>query len=160
VAVLPFQCLAQDRVAGYRVGNVFFSELLRAGFADVVEPGQFSAAMNKVRGVTPPENAWSNEDLVRLGEETGVQGFFMGTVREHEMKTTGRDAFPLLSLEVRFVDAASGRLVWSASTTARGGPKFPVVGWLLGLVGKGEIHSMSELSTKVCRDLLGRLPRD
>jgi len=159
VAIIPFTSLSQDRAAGYRVSDVFFSELLRKGFADLVEPGQFSAAVTKMRGGTPVENPWSAEELSRLGEELGIQGVFLGTVREYEMVRTGRDAFPLISLEVRLVDTASGKLVWSASTTRRGGPGVPVVSWFLGLLGGGEIHTMGELSAEVCRDFLKTLPR-
>ncbi len=160
VAIIPFTSLSQDRGAGYRVSDIFFSELLRRGFADVVEPGQFSAAVVKLRGGTPVENPWSAEELARLAEELGVEGVFLGTVREYEMSRTGRSAFPLLSMEVRLVDAASGKLVWSASDTRRGGPGTPVVSWILGLFGGGEIHTMGELTTSVCRDFLKTLPRN
>jgi TolB-like protein len=160
VAIIPFTSLSQDRVAGYRVSDTFFSELLRRGFADVVEPGQFSAAVVKLRGGTPVDNPWSAEELARLSEELGIEGIFLGTVREYEMSRTGRSSFPMLSLEVRLVDAASGKLVWSASTTRRGGPGIPVVSWFLGLFGGGEIHTMGELTTAVCRDFLKTLPRN
>ena len=160
VAIIPFTSLSQDRVAGYRVSDTFFSELLRRGFADVVEPGQFSAAVIKLRGGTPVENPWSAEELARLAEELGIEGVFLGTVREYDMSRTGRSAFPLLSMEVRLVDAASGKLVWSASTTRRGGPGTPLVSWIMGLFGGGEIHTMGELTTAVCRDFLKTLPRN
>lgn len=160
VAIIPFASLSQDRAAGYRVSDTFFSELLRRGFADVVEPGQFSAAVVKLRGGTPVENPWSAEELARLAEELGIEGVFLGTVREYEMSRTGRTAFPLISMEVRLVDAASGKLVWSASDTRRGGPGTPLVSWFLGLLGAGEIHTMGELTTVICRDFLETLPRN
>lgn len=152
VGVIPFTTLAQDRLAGEKVTNVFFAELLRHGFDQVVEPGQFAAAMTRVRGGTPHTNPWSNSELAKLAEETGVDGFFLGTVRDYEMTFTNREPFPLLSLEVRLVDAATGRLVWSASRTRKGGPKLPLLGW-------GEIHTMGELTAAVCRELLRTLPR-
>ena len=116
--------------------------------------------MTKLRGGTPVENPWSAEELARLAEELGVEGVFLGTVREYDMTRTGRSAFPLLSMEARLVDAASGRLVWSASATRRGGPGTPFVSSLLGLFGGGEIHTMGELTAVVCRDLLKTLPRN
>ncbi len=152
IAVMPFESLSNDRLAGEKVTNVFFSEVLRMNFDQVVEPGQLANAMFKVRGGTPPENPWSTEDLIKLAELTGVQGFFMGTVRDYDMVAVGRDVYPLLSLEARFVDAATGRVVWSASETRRGGPAPPFMGWMA-------TRTMGELTTEMCRTLLATLPK-
>jgi len=151
VGVIPFESLSQDRAAGLRVTSVFFTELLRRNTLQVLEPGQFDAAMGRVRGNTPLQNPWSTKDLARLGEETGAQAFFLGTVQDYGTVRSGQKTFPMISLEVRMVDAATGRMVWSASGTAKGGPGFPVFGW-------GEIHTYGELSAKLSRDLLGTLP--
>jgi hypothetical protein len=152
IAVMPFETLASDRLAGEKVTNVFFSEVLRLGFDQVVEPGQLTTAMIRLRGGTPPSNPWSTEELAKLAEATGVQGFFMGTVRDYDMVPVGRDIFPLLSLEARFVDAATGRVVWSASETRRGGPAPPLMGWMA-------TRTMGELTTRMCRELLATLPK-
>ncbi len=152
VGVVPFVTLAQDRLAGEKATNVFFTELLGRRFARVTEPGQFTAAMQRVRGGTSAANPWSTAELVRLGEEAGVQGVFMGTVRDWDMAPAGRESFPLISLEVRLVDTASGRVVWSASQTRKGGPALPLIGW-------GEIHTLGELASDMCRNLLKTLPR-
>lgn len=152
VAVAPFSSLAQDQIAGVKVADVFFTELLRTGFAQVSEPGQVAAAMSKVRGGTPITNAWSTEDLAKLGEELGVQGVFFGTVRDYMTERVGRDAFPQISLETRLVDTTSGRIVWTASKTRRGGPGFPIFGF-------GEVHTAGELTSEVCREMLETLPR-
>ena len=152
VGVVPFTSLAQDRLGGEKVTNVFFTELLNLHFDHVIEPGQFATAMTRTRGGTPFTNAWSTEELQKLGQEAGVQGIFMGTVRDYDMTHSGRESFPLLSLEVRLIDAATGRLVWSASETRRGGPALPFFGWT-------EVHTMGELTAAVCRQLLRTLPR-
>jgi TolB-like protein len=152
VAVMPFASLSGDPLAGEKVGSVFFSEVLRLGFEQVMEPGQFSSAMTRVRGGTPYSNPWSSEDLSKLVEETGVQGVFLGTVRDYSFSTTGRESYPLLSLEVRFVDAATGRLVWSASQTRRGGPAPPLLGFTA-------TRTMGELTTEVCRELVKTMPK-
>lgn len=150
VAILPFTSLATDRLAGEKVASVFFTELLAIEFAEVVDPGQLAAAMVRTRGGTPPANPWSTVELMRLGGEVGAQGLFLGTIRDFEMVRTGRDAFPLLSLEIRLLDVNTGRVVWSASGTERGGPAFPLLGWR-------EVHTMGELTVQVCRDLLRTL---
>lgn len=152
VAVLPFTTLAQDRLAGEKVTSVFYAEVLQLGFDEVVEPGQFATAMQKVRGGTPYTNPWSAQDIAKLGEVTGIQGLFMGTVRDYEMTHTGRDSYPLISLEVRFVDAATGRVVWTASETRRGNPAAPFLSFTA-------TRTIGELTTEICRELLGTLPK-
>jgi hypothetical protein len=150
VGIVPFTSLADDASAGLKVSNLFFTELLRRNFSQVAEPGQFAAVIAKVRGGVPAERPWSTEELTRLGQEAGVQGIFLGTVRDYGMTRDGREAFPLVSVELRLVDAATGRLVWGASTTRRGGPGFPLLGF-------GETHTLGELGSDVCRDLLRSL---
>lgn len=150
VGVLPFESLARDRLAGEKVASVFFTELLSRGFSQVADPGQLAAATTRVRGNVPPANPWSSRDLTRLGEEAGVQAIFLGTVREYEMVQVGRDPYPLVSFEVRLVDVATGRLVWSASETRRGGPAFPLFGWRA-------VHTLGELSATMCRQALRSL---
>ncbi len=69
------------------------------------------------------------------------------------MTRVGGESFPLVSLEVRLVDLATGIVVWSASHTRRGGPTFPLTGWR-------EIHTLGELTAEVCKDILDTLPTD
>ena len=152
VGIVPFVSLAEDRAAGYRVSSICFTELLDRDFARVVEPGQFQAAIREIRGGTAPDAPWSSADLIKLGEKTGVQGFLMGTVHEYGMRQTGKESFPILSLELHLVDAATGRVVWSASKTRKGGPGVPIFGF-------GEVHTLGELTSQVCRELLATLPK-
>jgi hypothetical protein len=159
VGVVPFTALAQDRASGLKVTDIFYTELLQKRFAEVVEPGQFYAAMTQVRGGTPAENPWSTEELARLGGQVGVQGIFLGTVRDHDLVRSGQEAFPIVSVEARLVDAATGRVVWTSSRTRRGGPGLPLVGWVFGFFGAGEVHSLDALTADVCRELLATLPR-
>ena len=78
---------------------------------------------------------------------------FVGVVSDYEMVRVGRESFPLVSIEVRMLDSATGLVVGSASQTRRGGPVTPIFGW-------GEVHTLGELTSKVCRDLLDTLPKD
>ena len=152
VAIIPFTTLAQNRLAGAKVSNVFYSEALRTQFAEMIEPGQLLAISTVLRGNTPVTSAWSSADLARLGEEAKIQGVFMGIVRDYEMTRVGRSSFPLISMEVRLIDTATGQVVWSASHTRRGGPAVPIFGW-------GEIDTLGELSTDMCRQILRTLPK-
>jgi hypothetical protein len=151
LGIVPFESLGQDRLAGEKVTNVFYTELLAKGYAQVEEPGQFLASIQKVRGTSATSRAWSTADIIRLGEEAEVQGIIMGLVRDYDMTSSGRSSYPLVSIEVRLLDAATGQVVWSASQTRRGGPTAPFTGWR-------EIHTLGELTTAVCRELLETLP--
>jgi hypothetical protein len=117
-----------------------------------VEPGQFLANIRDVRGGLPQDAPWSTQDLAKLAEKAGVQGVFLGTVREYGIQQQGRDAIPVLSLEIHLVDATTGRVVWSASKTARGSAGVPIL-------GIGKMHTMGELTSEVCRELLSTLPK-
>ena len=153
VGVVPFETLANDRAAGERVSHVFFNELLRVEFAQVAEPGQFTAAMAQVRGNKSPASPWSTAELAKLGETAGVQGVFLGTVVEYEMVRIGRDSFPMVSIEVRLVDTQTGRLVWSANRTEKEGPGIPLLSW-------GRNRTLSELSAVLIGDILEPLKRE
>ena len=151
VGVMPLTAWGDDPVGGYKMTNLFFTELLRSGFAKVAEPGQFAAVSSRIRPGVALDQPWSTADLARLGTEAGVQGLFMGSVRDFRLEREGRDAYPLVSCELRLVDTATGRMVWSASKTQRGGPGFP-------LLNLGEIQTLGELGSAVCRELLRTLP--
>lgn len=152
VAIVPFTTLSQTGAAGAKVSNIFYNEALVTGFAEILEPGQLRSVVKQLRGNAKATTPWSSADLARLGEEANVQGVFMGTVRDYEMARVGRESFPLISLEIRLVDTATGNVVWSASQTRRGGPAMPIFGW-------GEIHTLGDLTTAVCRDILRTLPK-
>lgn len=151
VGVISFNSLAQDRLAGEKVASIFMTELLTQDFAHVVDAGQFAAAMQRIRGNKPMSTPWSTTELRELCEASEVQGIFMGTVREYEMNRSGRESFPLVSLEARLIDGTTGRIVWSGSATRKGGPAFPLFGWR-------ETHTLAEMAATVCRDILGTLP--
>jgi hypothetical protein len=153
VGVIPFESLAGDRAAGERVYHVFFNELLRTGLAQVAEPGQFIAAMALVRGNKAPAAPWSTAELAKLGETAGVQGVFLGTVVEYEMVRIGRDAFPMVTVEVRFVDTQTGRMVWSATRSEKEGPGIPLLDW-------GGKKTLGELSAVLIEDMLRPLQRE
>jgi hypothetical protein len=149
-AVMPFLSLADDRVAGEKLSSVFFSELLASKIAPVVDPGVLASSMMQVRGGTPATSPWSKAELAKLAETSAVQGFFEGTVREYALERSGRDVFPHISVELRLVDAATGRVVWSWSDTRRGGPAFPLWPWR-------ETRTLGQLSAEMCRDALATL---
>ena len=151
VGVIPFASLTGDRAASDKVTSTFITELLMRNAVEVAPAGDFYKAVREtVKGekVNLPEEITAAE-YTALAQATGVQGVFVGAVRDFGMVRVGSDEFPLVGLIVRFVDCSSGKVVWSYETTRRGGPKFPIV-------SIGETHTLGELTTSVCRDVAAR----
>ncbi len=149
VGVAPFVNVADDRNAGAKVASTFVTELLLTKAFDVAEPGNFARAANEVlraQGGSGDIGQISSSDLKSLGEKAQVQGILLGTIREYEMVRVGQEEFPLVSLDVRLVDAPTGNLIWMASITRRGGPNLP-------FISIGETHTLGQMAEKVCAEL-------
>lgn len=154
MGIVPFKTLAADRNAGEKVSSALLTELLMARTIEVAEPGGFVRALQEVlKGQSGGDpSALTAADLRRLGESAEVQAVLFGTVREYEMVRVGQEQFPLVSLDVRLVDAPTGALIWSGSVSRRGGPRLP-------FVSIGETHTLGELTQKVCEELAHDLAR-
>ena len=150
VGVLPFASLTNERLSGDKMCSAFTTHLLYSRRFTVAEPGQFLSAYTILLGAnTAPPIGLPLDRLKALGDSTGVQGIFEGTVRDYlEGSSTQR---PLVSVEVRLVDVGTGTIVWSTSVTRRGGPTIP-------LLGIGGARTLSELTEEVAAELVRRLP--
>ena len=152
IGVAPFQSVATDRLAGSKVTSAFVNELLMTRTFNVSEPGSFARAMTEVmksQNSNDPTQL-SASDLKLIGEKAQVQGILLGTVREYDMVRVGQEEFPLVSIDLRLVDAPTGSLLWTASLTKRGGPQLP-------FLSIGETHTLGQMTENVCRDLAGAL---
>jgi len=148
IGIAPFQNLTSDRTAGAKVTSSFLTELLITQSFEVAEPGSFSRALNEVmkaQGINDP-NQLSAAELKLLGEKAQVQAILFGTVREYAMTRSGQDEFPLVSVDLRLVDAPTGNLLWAASLTRQGGPKLP-------FLSIGETRTLGQMSQEVCEKL-------
>jgi TolB-like protein len=150
VGVVPFRTLAADRMAGEKFTTEFTTALLTSELFDVMDFGVFVSYVAKVMGTRSPTEGLSADQIKQIAESAGVQGVFVGTVSEYGMMSTPSGQFPVVTVEVRLLDAETANVVWSASVTERGGPKTPIVGF-------GEIHTLGELSQKVSKELVGKL---
>ena len=151
VGVMPFRSLAADRLAGEKFTTEFTTALLAAQLFEVTDYGVFVSHVGKVLGTrSPVEGGLSVDDIKRIAANAGVQGVFVGSVIDYQMMSTQSGQFPVISVEVRLLDAETANVVWSASLTERGGPKTPII-------GVGEIHTLGELSQKVAKELVEKL---
>jgi TolB-like protein len=151
VGVMPFRSLTADRLAGEKFTTEFTTALLAAELFDVMDYGVFVSHVGKVLGTrSPVEGGLSADDIKRIATNAGVQGVFVGSVSDYQMTSTQSGQFPVITVEVRLLDAETANVVWSASVTERGGPKTPIIGF-------GEIHTMGELSQKIAKELVDQL---
>ena len=157
VGVLSFSNLTADRTASGKVTSSFVTELLMLETVSVVNTGDFNTAASQVikSDMVNALEELTSEQAQQIGQAAGVEGFFIGAVKEFGMVRSGQEEFPLVSLIVRFIDSQTGLVVWSYETSQKGGPKFPIFSF-------GETHTMGEMTTKVCRDVaqsFGRITR-
>jgi polysaccharide biosynthesis protein PelC len=155
LGVLPFVNLTADRFAGEKIQASFITELFLSERFDVVEPGEFNSkviAQLKAAGIQPTQEI-PLDQIKAIGEKTGVQGVIEGVITEYSMIRVGQADYPLISLNMRLIDVPTGTVVWMATYSRKGGPKFPIV-------SVGETHTLSELTQQICRkivaDFVGR----
>ena len=151
VAVLPFENLSNDRQAGLRATRLTITELLASGALDVVEPGEVQAALIQTgtfqAGRTPVP---STEQIISLGQALDVQAFVMGSVTQSENLRSGNVPVPVVTLDMRMVEAETGATVWAATHSERGST---VSARVLGTGGQ----PIAETTRECVRQLLATL---
>jgi curli biogenesis system outer membrane secretion channel CsgG len=150
VGVIPFRSMTADAFAGEKFSAAFTTALLSSHKFEVVDPGIFATALKQVAGARIPEDSLTPEQIKKIGETAGVQGIFIGSVSQYDMMATGAGPFPVITVDARFVDVATGTVVWTASASERGGPKTPII-------GVGEVHTLGELADGLSRKMVSSL---
>ena len=148
VAVMPFTNLSRDNLAGDWVRDVFASTLLATGTVYVVPHGEVVRNVGKA-GIGSP-NIPAVEDVVRLGTMLKADGVIVGTVKEYGEVRSGTATGNVVSLSIQLYETATGKVVWSGTTT-KGGIKFK--DRLLG--GGGE--PLNDATEAAVDDLLGHM---
>lgn len=117
VAVIPFENVSSDSLAGFRATRLLVTELLASGAVDVVEPGEVSAAIARFPGrVTRP----SVEQIVSLGQSLGVQAVIAGTVAQSELLRSGASGIPTVTIDAQMIETETGAIIWAATHTEKG----------------------------------------
>jgi hypothetical protein len=148
VAVMPFQNLARETTAAERVRDVFATMLLATGAMYVMPQGEVQRAIAKGQIQTP--TALSTEEAVKLGQMLKVDALITGVVREYGEVRTGSTSANVVALSVQMVETATGKVVWSASSTKGG---VSVTDRLLGASGT----PMNQVTEAAVDDLLNKL---
>jgi hypothetical protein len=148
VAVMPFQNLSRDNLAGERVRDVFSSALLATEALYVVPTGEVARAIGKV-GVPNPIMS-SVDEVVKLGQALKVEAIITGTVKEYGEVRSGTATGNAISLSVQMQETSSGKVIWTGTTT-KGGVSFSD-----RLFGGGG-NPMNQLTESAVDDLLNKL---
>ena len=148
VAVMPFQNLSRDNLAGDRVRDVFANALLATEAVYVVPNGEVARGLGKV-GV-PNATAPSAEEVVKLGQALKAEAILTGTVKEYGEVRSGTAVGNAISLSVQMQEASTGKVIWTGTTT-KGGVSFSD-----RLFGGGGAP-MNHLTEEAVDDLLNKL---
>jgi polysaccharide biosynthesis protein PelC len=116
IAVIPFENLSSDQGAGARSSRFFNSALLSSDAFGIVEPGEVTKVLATHSLVRTAE--LTQEQIITIGKELGVQGLFLGSVNESTSLRTGSTNVSVVTIVIRLVETETGTTVWSATNSA------------------------------------------
>jgi hypothetical protein len=150
VAVMPFTNLTRDNMAGERVRDVFMTMLQATGGVYVIPPGEVGRGINRMNLERPA--APTAEEVSKFAKVVGADAVINGTLSEYGEVRSGSSTANVVSLSLMMIEAQTGRVVWTASSTKGG---VTTTDRLFG--GGGE--PMNAMTQKAVDDLLDKLFR-
>lgn len=148
VAVMPFNNLTRETLAGERVRDVFMTMLQATGGLYVVPPGEVARGISRAgieRSASP-----APEEVTKFAKVVSADAVFTGTVKEYGEVRSGTSVANVVSVSLQMMEAQTGKVVWSASSTKGG---VTTTDRLFG--GGGE--PMNATTQKAVDDLLDKL---
>ncbi len=129
VAVVPFTNLSRDQVVAERVRDVFINRLLSTEAVYVLPIGEVARGIAKtdIQNPTTP----TPEEVVKLGALLKADAVITGVVREYGEVRSGQTTGNIISMSIQMIEAGTGKVVWSGSSTKGG------IGFWSRLVGGG-----------------------
>jgi len=147
-AVMPFQNLTREQLAADRVRDVFSNMLLATSEIYVMPPGEVSRGI-LITGIANPVIP-SPEEVIKLAAVIKVDVIITGSVKEYGEVRSGTSTANLISVSLQMIEAATGKTIWSASTTKGG---ITMTDRLFG--GGGE--PMNDVTEEAVRDIIGKI---
>lgn len=144
VAVMPFENLTTTQYAGEKVWGIYISQLLMSIDVDVVEPGEVVRVLRSHEISSP---LLGQEEIKLVGSELQADTIIFGSVQEYGQARFRTDSFPVISVNVRWVDVSTGTIIFMGTESAKGNPKVPVI-------DVGEEQLFSVLTVDVCQKLI------
>ena len=148
IAVMPFVSLARDNIAAERVRDVFINDLLATGAVYVVPVGEVARGVARAEIANP--SAPSPEEVVKLANIIKVQAVITGLLKEYGEVRSGTTSSNIISISLQMMEAQTGKVVWSASSTKGG---ISILDRLFG--GGGQ--PMDKITQKAVEDLIDKL---
>lgn len=148
VGVLPLANYSRVNSAAPRVRDALTTMLLATEAFEVLPHGEVMRAM--IRGGVREPTALTQDKVKELGKVLKVDALFTGAVREYGELRSGQATSNAISVSLQMHECASGKTVWSSSTT-QGGVTF--VDRLIGGGGK----PMATVTEKAIEALLDSL---
>jgi curli biogenesis system outer membrane secretion channel CsgG len=148
VALLPLDNLSAVDGASTKIDEILLVELLHLGLFDVVDPGQVEKVLMELRIRRTSE--LTREEITALSEKINIRALITGSVLEYgskESRSSGGASVPTVSVVLRMIEAASGRILWAASHSRTGDDAEKVF-------GVGRVRNQSKLSKTLIKDML------
>jgi hypothetical protein len=118
IAVMPFSNQTREQTAADRVRDVFINKLLSTGAAYVLPVGEVKRGITRA-GINDP-TAPSPEEIVKFAGIVKADAVITGTIKEYGELRSGTSSSTAIALSMQMLEAQTGRVVWSASSTKGG----------------------------------------
>ncbi len=118
IAVMPFANQTREQTASDRVRDVFINRLLSTGGVYALPVGEVKRGTTRA-GIADP-TAPSPEDVVKFAGIVKADAVITGNVKEYGEVRSGTATSTVIAISLQMMEAQTGRVVWSASST-RGG---------------------------------------
>lgn len=118
VAVMPFNNLTRENVAGERVRDVFMTMLQATGGVYVIPPGEVARGITRLSLERPASP--TPEEVTKFAKIVSTDAVFTGTVKEYGEVRSGTSTANVVSVSLQMMEAQTGKVVWSASSTKGG----------------------------------------
>jgi hypothetical protein len=148
VAVMPFENLTREPMAGERVRDVFANSLLSTGAVYVIPSGEVSRGIARA-GILNPAVP-SMEEIGKFAGIIRVDAVIIGTLTEYGEVRSGSASANVISMNVQMIEVQALRIVWTASATKGG---ISIWDRLFGAGGK----PMNDVTMKAVTDVLDKL---
>lgn len=148
VAVMPLANLSKDQLAGERVRDVFTTLLMASGAVYALPSGEVARGISTSAIANP--TAPSADDVVKLARNIKVDAVISGVIREYGDVRSGTASADVVSVSMQMMEAQTGRIVWSASTTQGG---ISLTDRLFGGGGR----PLNDVTEKAVNDLITKL---
>jgi len=118
VAIMPFENLTDDKSAAERVRDVFTNIFLSTGQIYVIPTGEVRRGSLRA-GITDLPTP-SAEEIIKFASITKVNVVITGVVREYGQVRSGPTSANIISFSLQMIEAQSGKIIWTASSTKGG----------------------------------------